>query len=129
MMRSLLYVPASAERFIAKAHERGADAIILDLEDGVTPSEKARARTALKAAVAAVGRGGAKVLVRINTDPALMAADIAAACGAGAAGLWIPKARDAAQIFEIVRLAEAAERHETFLIPAVETAAAVFEAR
>ena len=31
--RSLLFVPASNERFIAKAHTRGADAIILDLED------------------------------------------------------------------------------------------------
>ena len=33
LIRSLLYVPASSERFIAKAHDRGADAIILDLEE------------------------------------------------------------------------------------------------
>jgi citrate lyase subunit beta / citryl-CoA lyase len=32
-MRSLLYVPASSERFIAKAHERGADAIILESDE------------------------------------------------------------------------------------------------
>ncbi|HVY52666.1 MAG TPA: CoA ester lyase, partial [Devosia sp.] len=35
MLRSLLYVPAHSERFVGKAHERGADAIILDLEDSV----------------------------------------------------------------------------------------------
>src|SRR5215472_4773624 len=33
--RSLLYVPANVERFIDGAHRRGADAIILDLEDSV----------------------------------------------------------------------------------------------
>ncbi len=38
-MRSLLYVPADQERFIAKAHLRGADAVILDLEDAV-PEER-----------------------------------------------------------------------------------------
>lgn len=129
MIRSLLYVPANAERFIARAHERGADAIILDLEDGVAPAEKDRARSALAQAVPAVGRGGATVVVRIDTQPGRMAADIAAACRAGAAGLWIPKIGDAAQIGDIVACAAASERHETFLIPAIETAAAVFEAR
>ena len=42
--RSLLYVPANNERFIDKAHTRGADAIILDLEDSVPETERARAR-------------------------------------------------------------------------------------
>ena len=31
LWRSLLYVPATAERFVAKAAERGADGIVLDL--------------------------------------------------------------------------------------------------
>ena len=56
MIRSLLYVPASAERFIAKAHERGADAIILDLEDAVARSEKAPARDKLPETVRRVGQ-------------------------------------------------------------------------
>ncbi|NBS43003.1 MAG: hypothetical protein EBT34_04595, partial [Acetobacteraceae bacterium] len=54
--RSLLYVPASEERFVAKAHERGADVIILDLEDGVAPDAKARARAGLAAAAASARR-------------------------------------------------------------------------
>ena len=45
-IRSLLYVPAHQERFVAKAHERQADAIILDLEDAVPPGDKPRARAA-----------------------------------------------------------------------------------
>jgi citrate lyase subunit beta/citryl-CoA lyase len=33
--RSALYVPANVARFIDGAHKRGADAIIVDLEDSV----------------------------------------------------------------------------------------------
>ena len=43
VIRSLLYV-AAAQIVIAKVHERGADAIILDLEDAVVPAEKPSAR-------------------------------------------------------------------------------------
>ena len=64
--RSLLYVPVISERFVAKAHERGADAIILELEDGVAASEKARARGMVAEAAPRVGQSGADVLVRVN---------------------------------------------------------------
>jgi len=33
--RSLLYVPVNVEKYVDKAHTRGADCIILDLEDSV----------------------------------------------------------------------------------------------
>ncbi len=54
--RSLLFVPAHAERFVSSAHERGADAIILDLEDAVPPAEKPGARTGLPDAVRQAGQ-------------------------------------------------------------------------
>ena len=72
LIRSLLYVPASSERFIAKAHDRGADAIILDLENAVVPTEKPSARARLPAAVASAGQRGAVVFVRINSQPDLV---------------------------------------------------------
>ena len=43
--RSMLFVPVTAQRFVDGAARRGADAIILDLEDAVAASEKERART------------------------------------------------------------------------------------
>ena len=52
--RSLLFVPAHVERFVARAHERGADAVILDLEDAVPAAEKPAARERLAASIAAV---------------------------------------------------------------------------
>src|SRR3954453_11056598 len=89
--RSLLYVPATRESFVAKAHTRGADAIILDLEDAVAPAEKPAARAALAAAVPAVRQGGAEACVRINRPLRLAAADIDAAVAAGADVLVLTK--------------------------------------
>lgn len=43
-LRSLLFVPADSERKLAKAAGTGADVLILDLEDSVTPARKALAR-------------------------------------------------------------------------------------
>jgi citrate lyase subunit beta/citryl-CoA lyase len=94
--RSLLYVPATQEKFVAKAHTRGADAIILDLEDAVAPSEKPAARAALAMAIPQVrqrgpdGRG-ADVCVRINRPLCLALADIEAAVAAGADALVLTK--------------------------------------
>ena len=64
--RSLLFVPVTARRFIDGAARRGADAIILDLEDSVAASEKDRARELVPEAAMIVSRGGADVVVRIN---------------------------------------------------------------
>ncbi|AEQ50206.1 HpcH/HpaI aldolase/citrate lyase family protein [Pelagibacterium halotolerans] len=87
-LRSLLYVPADNERFIAKAHERGADAIILDLEDSVRPQYRDAARETLGASIQSTRRNGAKVFVRINTESAIQDATAAA----GADGLYVSKA-------------------------------------
>ncbi|RYE75398.1 MAG: CoA ester lyase, partial [Hyphomicrobiales bacterium] len=65
-LRSFLYVPAHSERFIAKAHERGADAIVLDLEDAVPETDKSAARDTLTATIASVTRNGAAAFVRVN---------------------------------------------------------------
>jgi citrate lyase subunit beta/citryl-CoA lyase len=64
--RSLLYVPSNVPRFIDGAHRRGADGIILDLEDSVPIAERPAARRDLAASAENVARGGADVLVRIN---------------------------------------------------------------
>jgi citrate lyase subunit beta/citryl-CoA lyase len=97
-LRSLLYVPGHSDRFLAKAHERGADAIILDLEDAVPEADKDRARDALRETVAAVGRNGAQVFVRINTGERQRTD--AAAARAASAMLMVAKA-DLAALDEI----------------------------
>jgi citrate lyase subunit beta/citryl-CoA lyase len=89
--RSLLFVPVISERFLAKAHERGADAIILDLEDSILPSQKVEARAAIAAAVPRVAQKGADVVVRINRPLELAVPDIAASIMPGVAALMLPK--------------------------------------
>jgi citrate lyase subunit beta/citryl-CoA lyase len=89
--RSLLFVPATAERFVARAHTRGADAIILDLEDSIPAAEKDAARAALAAAAGIVGQGGADVVVRINRPLDLAVPDIAASVMPPVAALMLPK--------------------------------------
>jgi citrate lyase subunit beta / citryl-CoA lyase len=63
--RSCLAVPASSERFIAKARGLPADEVFLDLEDAVAPSAKEQARANAAAAVGG-GWGGRVVAVRVN---------------------------------------------------------------
>jgi citrate lyase subunit beta / citryl-CoA lyase len=63
--RSCLAVPASSERFIAKAHDLPADEIFLDLEDAVAPSAKEQARANAVAALAG-DWGDRLVAVRVN---------------------------------------------------------------
>lgn len=108
--RSSLILPVNQPRFVEKAYTRGADAIVLDLEDSVPPQEKASARKLVQGSLGVAGRGGAEVLVRVNNDPALLADDIDACINPGLDGLSIPKAESAAQIHDIVARIERLER-------------------
>jgi len=107
--RSSLILPVNVPRFVEKASARGADAVVLDLEDSVPTQEKASARKLVRDSLALAGRGGAEVLVRVNNDPALLADDIDAAVHPGLDGLSIPKAESAAQIHDIVARIERLE--------------------
>ena len=107
--RSSLILPVNVPRFVEKAYARGADAIVLDLEDSVPTQEKASARKLVRDSLALAGRGGAEVLVRVNNDPTLLADDIEASVHPGLDGLSIPKAESAAQIHDIVARIERLE--------------------
>jgi citrate lyase subunit beta / citryl-CoA lyase len=96
--RTLLFVPVTAQRFLDKAHERGADTIILDLEDSIPPDVKPAARAALPNAVQSLVRRGIDVWVRVNAPRPLLADDLAAATITGVTGLMIPKVESADEI-------------------------------
>ena len=109
-LRSLLFVPGDSERKFAKAAGIGADALILDLEDSVAASMKARAR----AMVAERLDGGAPrdwaFLVRPNPfDTGLTIDDLAAVVKPGLDGLLIPKADGAADIVRVGHMLDALE--------------------
>lgn len=91
MWRSLLFIPATADNFLAKAHQRGADAIILDLEDSIPADRKAQARHCIAAAVARLRAHGLDVLVRINAPWRLAVRDLEAAVLEGVTAIMAPK--------------------------------------
>ena len=111
MWRSLLYVPVTSERFVAKAHARGADAIILELEDAVAPSEKDRARELVSAAAEKISQHGVDVLVRINRPWRIAVRDIEAAIGPHVRGLVLPKVDSAEHVLALAEVAASIE-HE-----------------
>jgi len=74
MHRTYLYTPGDRPDRMAKALGSGADALILDLEDGVAPSAKPDARREVAAFLAASGPGGPSLLVRL--DPHAMHDDL-----------------------------------------------------
>jgi citrate lyase subunit beta / citryl-CoA lyase len=130
--RSLLFVPVTAQRFVDGAARRGADAIILDLEDSVAASEKERARGLVPEAAEIVSRGGADVVVRINRPLRLAVRDIEAAVGPRILALALPKVdspehvRLLAEIIDEVEAERGMTSGTTRLIAMVETAAAFF---
>jgi citrate lyase subunit beta/citryl-CoA lyase len=138
-LRSILFIPALAERFIAKAAERGADKLVIDLEDSIAPARKADARTALPGVAARLALSGIPLMVRINHLPggsasALVGLDIAAAVRPEIGGLMLPKIETADEVracAELVARAEAAcglpDGH-IWLMPMLETPRGVLNA-
>jgi citrate lyase subunit beta / citryl-CoA lyase len=97
-MQTYLFVPANAERIIARAHERGAGVVILDLEDSIPDTEKDNARAGLSCAATQLLQNGCTVFVRVNADMIAMAKDFEAAITAKIHGFVIPKTRSLGQI-------------------------------
>jgi citrate lyase subunit beta/citryl-CoA lyase len=81
--RSVLYVPASNEKALAKAPTLACDVVVIDLEDAVAPSAKDDARARLAGVFAGRRQGGPDLVVRVNALSSPWGADdlaTAAAC-------------------------------------------------
>ena len=90
--RSVLFLPASNPKAVARARELAADVIILDLEDAVAPEAKDDARAAAIAAVHEGGWGRRELIIRVNSiDSPWGAADLAAVAAAGPDAVLVPK--------------------------------------
>lgn len=103
-MRSLLFVPADSGPKLDKAMASGADGVIVDLEDSITPERKAHARAAclefLKANITKKDRP--RLLVRINGLDTGMTDDDLAAIVAGKPDIILfPKAEGGASLVHL----------------------------
>jgi citrate lyase subunit beta / citryl-CoA lyase len=91
-MRSLLFVPADSERKLARGPGSGADALILDLEDSVVPTNRGIARQRARTFLATTASGPLRRYVRINALASGAALDDLAAVIPGRPdGVLLPK--------------------------------------
>jgi citrate lyase subunit beta / citryl-CoA lyase len=109
LRRSVLYVPGSNERALAKAVSLSCDAIILDLEDAVAPAEKVASRERVREIVAAGQFAPREVAFRVNAlGTPWHVADVQAAAAAGSAAILAPKINTMADVDAIERELDAA---------------------
>ncbi|MGC1667213.1 MAG: CoA ester lyase [Pseudolabrys sp.] len=137
-MRSLLFVPADGESKLDKAMASGADAVIIDLEDSITPERKDQARAAaldfLKRARA--DRQRPRLLVRINgLETGMADADLDAIVAGEPDAIVFPKAEGGASVVHLdakltarEAIAGVPEGQIKVLAQAVESAAGLFAA-
>lgn len=77
MRRSMLFLPGNTPNMLVNGPYLGADALILDLEDAVAPSEKDAARLLVRSAIRDMDFRGCEIIVRINSiDTGFWQADI-----------------------------------------------------
>ena len=132
LRRSRLYLPGSEPRHFVNARLHAPDAVILDLEDAVAPSEKDAARLLVRNALRAVDFRPCERMVRINPGD-LGLEDVDAVVPQNVHALLVPKAESAEQVRAVDARAEAARRtaelrEPCFLVPIIETALGCFNA-
>lgn len=109
-LHSLLFVPALNDKFIDRAHERSADAVVFDLEDSIVDDRKKAARDAVASAIARVRPHGLPLLVRVNNAPELLEHDLRAAVAGGADAILLPKIDTPDMLRDAERMIGAFER-------------------
>jgi citrate lyase subunit beta/citryl-CoA lyase len=113
--RSYLFVPGNRPDRFPKACAAGADAVVLDLEDSVSATDKEKARGAIAEWLTA----GQPVMVRVNTvDSVWFRDDLGLGGKPGIAGVLLPKAE---RVEEIRAVADAFGAGVSIL-PQIETA-------
>jgi citrate lyase subunit beta/citryl-CoA lyase len=124
-VRSYLYVPGDQPRMLAKATARGADALIIDLEDAVAPAMKDTARQAVAEWLAAVagpaaggpagqagGQAGPEIWIRVNEagpDGSPPEADLRVAAHPAVTGIVQAKCADAGYLGRLAAALDEAE--------------------
>lgn len=134
LLQTMLFVPGSDERKLAKIDSLDAPAFILDLEDAVAVAAKAQARAAVSALLDA--RPARRVYVRVNSvRSGLLLDDLIAVAGPNLAGIVLPKVESGDDVKLVDRHLSVLEGERRLepgkieVIATIETAAGVEHAR
>ena len=105
ILRSMLYVPANSWRMINNAASEGADAVILDLEDGCPMPEKETARVFARDSIGTLKEHGLQVFVRVNSlETGLTSTDISYVVVQGLDGIMLAKTESKEDILAVEKL-------------------------
>ncbi len=128
--RSVLYMPGSNAKALAKAKTLPADTLILDLEDSVAPDQKIAAREQVAEAVRTGGFGGRELVIRVNGPHTPWGEeDLAAASAARPDAILLPKVDGPGAIMVAARtLREAGAPDQTRIWAMMETPNAILNA-
>jgi citrate lyase subunit beta/citryl-CoA lyase len=116
LRRSRLYLPGAEPKYFINAALHAPDAIILDLEDSVHPSEKDASRILVRNALRAVDFGKCERMVRINQLP-LGLADLEEIVPEHPDLILIPKTETAEQVVEVAHKIAEVKRHNAMVEP------------
>jgi len=129
-LRTMLFVPGHMPRFLEKAAESEADALILDVEDSVPPPNKAEARQNVRKYLES-GIYRQQIFIRVNAvDTGLLHEDLRWTAHAATDGFMFSKVNDERDIQHLDRLLTQVEREKDFepgkfkMCPLIETACA-----
>ena len=112
--RSWLFVPGDSERKLAKGPSTGADILILDVEDSVSPARKPVARKMIAEYLGSAVRAGAPLWMRINgLHTPYWRDDVETAMAGAADGIVLPKPRSPADVFAVAELMDRLEGPES----------------
>lgn len=133
--RTLLFVPGHREEWLEQAPSRGADVVILDLEDSVPPDEKSQARSLVAEYVDVVAEQDQRVFVRPNGHPnaevETFTRDIEAVASSGLSGLLVPEVETPGDVEKLetvlnhVAYRDGLEPGSIDIVPTIETALGV----
>ena len=112
MRRSMLFLPGNAPNMLINGACLGADAVILDLEDAVAPSEKDAARILVRNTIQYMDFHGCEIIVRINsTDSPFWRKDIDEILPQKPDLILLPKTSRAQDVLEADAYISQAEAH------------------
>ncbi|WP_240181791.1 CoA ester lyase [Nocardioides sp. 616] len=127
LSRSALYVPGDAPEKLRGALDRGADELIVDLEDAVAPGRKALARDLVATWLDGLPPTDVEVWVRVNPGPAALEDIRAVATAEGLAGVTLAKTESAAEVRAAAALLEELGSSAR-IVPLLESAGAILRA-
>ena len=116
-----------------KVLTRGSDAVIVDLEDGVTQSAKEDARNSAAAWISDNSETATELWVRVNPSAGLLEDDLGAVVRKGLHGVYLPKPSSAGDVQKVSQMIDGLEHAQNLphgsicIAPLLETAAAILE--